>query len=92
MKYAIIKGKECERFEAETLYELASRDYPQAVPCVDCGSEAAWAEAGYVPGHRVCNDCGSHYSCQPAGPSQAGHRHDAYVTRYLVTRAVFSVA
>jgi len=31
--------------------------------CVDCGvGRLRWAEAGHVPGHRICDHCGSHWS------------------------------
>jgi len=33
-------------------------DWPQAIPCLDCGSWILWHEDGYVPGHRSCrNGC-----------------------------------
>ena len=32
------------------------------VPCPACDNGIVrWAEAGYVPGYRVCQDCGRHY-------------------------------
>jgi len=32
------------------------------VPCpADCGGTVRWAEAGYVPGYRICDQCGRHY-------------------------------
>lgn len=37
-------------------------------PCPDCGvGMLLWAEAGYVPWHRVCNRCGSHWELYPGG-------------------------
>lgn len=44
---------------------LAVRDFWAAVtdvPCPVCPTGALrWAEAGYVPGYRVCDGCGRHY-------------------------------
>jgi hypothetical protein len=35
---------------------------PTSVTCVDCGvGRLRWAEAGHVPGHRICDRCGSHW-------------------------------
>ena len=32
------------------------------VPCPSaCGGTVRWAEAGYVPGYRICDRCGRHY-------------------------------
>lgn len=32
------------------------------VPCpCGCGGTIRWAEAGYVPGYRVCDTCGRHF-------------------------------
>lgn len=45
--------------------------------CPDCGvGELCWAEAGYVPWHRVCDRCGSHWSlavATPWGPARRVH-------------------
>jgi hypothetical protein len=27
-------------------------------PCPNCGGRLLWAEAGYVPGYRICERCG----------------------------------
>ena len=36
------------------------------VLCPDCKQHnVMWAEAGYVPGHRICPMCGSHFSMCP---------------------------
>jgi len=36
--------------------------------CVDCGAgRLTWAEGGYVPGHRICGHCGSHWDLDPVG-------------------------
>ena len=32
------------------------------VTCPGCGrGHVRWAEAGYVPGYRICDRCGGHY-------------------------------
>lgn len=32
------------------------------VPCpCDCIGRIRWAEAGYVPGYRICDECGRHF-------------------------------
>jgi len=32
------------------------------VPCPCChGGTIRWAEAGYVPGYRICDTCGRHF-------------------------------
>jgi hypothetical protein len=33
-------------------------------PC-ECGGVLRWAEAGYVPWHRICDRCGSHWQLHP---------------------------
>jgi hypothetical protein len=34
--------------------------------CADCGrGHLRWAEAGYVPWHRICDTCGSHWDLHP---------------------------
>lgn len=33
-----------------------------ACPISDCPGELRWAEAGYVPGYRICDCCGSHFA------------------------------
>lgn len=36
------------------------------VDCPDCGkAPLVWAEACFVPGHRICPCCGSHWSLDP---------------------------
>jgi len=34
-------------------------------PCPDCGGAVAWAEAGFVPGTRECQGCGSLFTVLP---------------------------
>lgn len=35
--------------------------------CPDCGGTWVWAEAGQVPGTRICMQCGSKLNAQPTG-------------------------
>jgi hypothetical protein len=36
--------------------------------CSDCGrGTLRWAEGGYVPWHRICDTCGSHWDLHPLG-------------------------
>ena len=36
--------------------------------CSACGrGTLQWAEAGYVPWHRICDDCGAHWDLHPLG-------------------------
>ena len=45
--------------------ECGTESWPDKIPCPDCGKEfIAWAEDGYVPGHRICHFCGSHWSLE----------------------------
>lgn len=54
---------------AETDYtgKLTGRqDYWRAVtdvpcPALKCDGTIRWAEAGYVPGYRICDGCGRHF-------------------------------
>lgn len=48
------------------LVKLGKEPWPEA-ECPDCHKcNVLWAEACYVPGHRICPCCGSHFSisCQ----------------------------
>lgn len=41
--------------------------------CADCGTgHLQWAEGGYVPWHRICDVCGSHWDLHPVtwGPAR----------------------
>ena len=40
-------------------------DNLQTGTCPDCGGTWVWAEAGSVPGSRVCMQCGSQFNAQP---------------------------
>lgn len=51
-----------------TVYHLASRDPHNYwasmtdIPCpLRCGGTLRWAEAGYVPGYRICDKCNGHF-------------------------------
>jgi hypothetical protein len=51
------------------VYDLPSRDprdYWASVTDIPCPAEHCtgtirWAEAGYVPGYRICDGCGRHF-------------------------------
>jgi len=44
--------------------------------CPDCGhGHLQWAEAGYVPYHRICDVCGSHWDLHPMKYIQWGDDH-----------------
>ena len=47
---------------------VAPDDYWQSVtdvPCPGCRKgRIQWAEAGYVPGYRICDRCGAHYMAE----------------------------
>jgi hypothetical protein len=46
--------------------DLGEEPWPDHVQCPDCKrSEIMWAEAGSVPGHRICPTCGSHWNMYP---------------------------
>jgi hypothetical protein len=45
-------------------YWAAVTDVP--CPCCD-GGTIRWAEAGYVPGYRVCDGCGRHFLAKGTG-------------------------
>lgn len=36
-------------------------------PTRNCPGELRWAEAGYVPGYRICDCCGSHFALREDG-------------------------
>lgn len=45
---------------------ICSRVAPK---CVDCGEGTLqWAEGGFVPWHRICDVCGSHWDLHPGWP------------------------
>lgn len=63
----------------QAMYDLPTRERPDdgavilhvgdiAPTCSDCGrGTLRWAEAGYVPWHRICDACGSHWDLHPLG-------------------------
>jgi len=65
----VIEGKAVDVDDRphDLLMVIETRAYPQKFECPDCGCLAVWAEDRYAPGHRICDDCGSHYECFPCG-------------------------
>jgi hypothetical protein len=51
------------------VWPVTGNDWPPS-NCPDCATrghqerQVAWAEACYVPGHRICPWCGSHFSLE----------------------------
>lgn len=41
--------------------EICNSYWPQTVPCPHCHDWLVWAEAGYVPGYRICRGCHRHW-------------------------------
>ncbi len=41
--------------------EICNSYWPQTMPCPHCQSWIVWAEAGYVPGYRICSGCHRHW-------------------------------
>lgn len=41
--------------------EITGTDWPQQIPCPHCEDWIVWAEAGYVPGYRICRGCHRHW-------------------------------
>lgn len=63
----------CPQCEAEAQGTATGphNDCPRTQPpCPDCKGKGKllWSEAGYVPWHRICNYCGSHWELHPAPP------------------------
>lgn len=59
-----------EEVEDDGLIVVAGGNLPV---CPDCGQgHLQWAEAGYVPWHRICDVCGSHWSLHPVRYMQWG--------------------
>jgi hypothetical protein len=44
-----------------SLIEIDGTDWPQMFPCPHCHDWIVWAEAGYVPGYRICRGCHRHW-------------------------------
>ena len=50
----------CAQTDSLDVYApIAADSYPQ---CQDCGGALQWSENGYVPGTRLCAECGSMFS------------------------------
>lgn len=63
--------------------------WPTDVPCPDCElGPIAWAEAGFVPGHRICPWCGSHWSLETRDAA-AGEPRNEHGRIWFVRRARF---
>ena len=55
----IIETADGQRLDAGQEYWPAVTDVP--CPAEGCGGTIRWAEAGYVPGYRICDKCGRHF-------------------------------
>lgn len=71
--------RRCQVFDMVT----QAPDYWSAVtgvacPAANCAGTVRWSEAGYVPGYRICDQCGRHYlaggGCQRPTLIRVGHR------------------
>ena len=52
------------KISAKVMPVLDPHDYWASVtdvPCPSCEGTVRWAEAGYVPGYRICDGCGQHW-------------------------------
>ena len=47
------------------LYAVDPWALATVVPCRACGGSLLWAEAGYVPGYRLCEQCGRPWLVEP---------------------------
>lgn len=76
MSYTTRRGRREDPRPAESIYGLPYEEADDdgriivaggnCPVCPDCGSgHLQWAEAGYVPWHRICDVCGSHWSLHP---------------------------
>jgi hypothetical protein len=55
-----------------SLIEIRGTDWPQQLPCPHCRDWIVWAEAGYVPGRRICRGCHRHWRItEDSGPGGA---------------------
>jgi ribosomal protein S27E len=60
--------------------ECGTEPWPDHVKCPDCEqAEVVWAEAGYVPGHRICPGCGSHWEL--ASPTESERKDKQWILR-----------
>lgn len=83
--YHVLRGKRRAKRPAPDIYDIPSRETvddgstilhagDHSPTCADCGvGTLQWAEAGYVPWHRICDVCGSHWDLHPItwGPARA---------------------
>ena len=60
--------KRCRVYDMEPASNEYGGDYWAAVTDIKCPTCEAgtirWAEAGYVPGYRICDGCGRHFLAQ----------------------------
>jgi hypothetical protein len=75
--YTTYRGTARGRTQARDIYSLPHREAEDdgkillsanhaEMKCGDCGrGTLMWAEAGYVPWHRICGHCGSHWELHP---------------------------
>ena len=60
-----LDGQGAKRVRVFALPAVAQGRYWEGVtdvPCPCCdGGTARWAEAGFVPGYRICDECGRHF-------------------------------
>ncbi len=82
------RPKQRKTIDRRSHYDLPYREAPDdgailvhvgaALPtCLDCGvGKLQWAEAGYVPWHRICDGCGSHWSQHPFEVSMVAVRRE----------------
>ena len=71
--------------------EFAGWETITDVPCTyKCEGTLRWAEAGYVPGYRICDGCGRHFSLSDDGTTLApnGRRDRAAAFRADRARAI----
>lgn len=73
--YFTLRGTSRRKEPTPDIYSLPNREAPDdgaivlgvsPLICSDCGrGRLIWAEAGYVPWHRICECCGSHWDEHP---------------------------
>lgn len=61
-----LNGAGAVRTQVYSMPVIDSNDFWSSVtdvpcPITSCDGLVRWAEAGYVPGYRVCNCCGRHF-------------------------------
>jgi hypothetical protein len=66
--------------------DCGTEPWPDDVLCPDCGqAPVLWAEAAFVPGHRICPWCGSHWNLD----RQRDEYGEAVGDRWVLRRARF---